>query len=84
LSAQENGMAKAFFEGLLARACVLDLLDRQTWSPVLDKMGGQSALATCKSLLSAIGYREPYAGYNVMEVCFSLLASGGFRMHYDE
>jgi hypothetical protein len=79
----EQGMDAAVYDGLLERSCELDVLQRETWSTLVEKLRGTCALVTCTSLLSAIGYREPDAWKNVMDIATSLLISGGFLMQYD-
>jgi hypothetical protein len=69
--------------GLLERACPLNILQRDTWSTLLQTLGGQCALVTCTNLLSEIGHSDPMAWKNVMEIASQLLQSGGLLMHGD-
>jgi hypothetical protein len=70
-------------KGLLERTCPLNILQRDTWSTLLQTLRGQCALVTCTNLLSEIGHSDPMAWKQVMEVASQLLQSGGLLMHGD-
>jgi len=76
-SSTNNGN-RFLVEGLRERSCNVDVLKRETWSDVLEKLAGQCALVTCTNLLTEIGHREPTAWKTVMELASELLVSGGY------
>ena len=83
LLSSQNYLERDLFRGLLERSCDLDLLKRETWSELLEKLNGQCALVTCTNLLTEIGHREPTVWKTVMEVASKLLFSGGFLLQGD-
>lgn len=72
-----------FYQGFLDRTREVDVLRPETWSTVLDEIGGKCALVTCTSLLSCLGYRDPTAWQDTMVLASKLLCSDGFLLQFD-
>lgn len=79
VSKGENGV---FFDGLLERACEIDVQKHETWANVSSQYG-KCALVTCTIFLNCMGYRGPLAWQDVLELASKLLAVGGFLLTYD-
>jgi hypothetical protein len=77
-----RGEAKAFYNGLLERACELDLQQHDTWSNV-QEIYGRCALVTATSILTCMGHRAPLVWQDSLEIASRLLMPGGILMQYD-
>lgn len=71
-----------FFQGLLERTRMLDILKHETWSNVED-LRTRCALVTCTSLLTCLGYRDPSAWQDTMQLAAELLRVDGYLLQYD-
>lgn len=71
-----------FFQGLLERTRMLDILKHETWSNVED-LRNRCALVTCTSLLTCLGYRDPSAWQDTMQLAAELLRVDGYLLQYD-
>lgn len=75
---------QSIYNGLLERTCTLNVLERDTWSELLQqKVKGQCAVVTCTNLLTEIGHRNPFVWQVIMEIASKLLFPGGLLLHGD-
>jgi len=79
---REEGKAEDFFIGLLERTREIDVLEPRTWSSV-EELYGKCALVTCTSLLTCLGYRDPTAWKDTMQLASKLLCTDGYLLQYD-
>ena len=79
---REDKEAKELFEGLLNRTREVDILKHETWSNVKE-LYGKCALVTCTSLLTCIGYSDPTAWKDTMQLASQLLHIDGYLLQYD-
>jgi len=73
----------AFYAGLLDRVREIDILHKETWSNVQD-IYGKCTLVTCMSFLSCLGYRDPTAWHDTLQLASKLLQVDGYILQYDE
>ncbi|KAL7571495.1 hypothetical protein ACA910_020915 [Epithemia clementina (nom. ined.)] len=76
---------RAFFQGLLDRTREIDVLKHETWSndTLITDLYGRCALVTCINLLTCLGYRDPTAWKDTLELASRLLVGGGYLVQYD-
>jgi hypothetical protein len=79
---QKKNKAKDFFQNLINRIRVVDIKDRNTWSNV-EELYDKCAFVTCTNLLTAIGYRDPTAWQDTMQLASKLLHVDGYLLQYD-
>jgi len=77
-----DGKAELFFNDLVARTRDVDILLPGTWSSVAE-LYGKCALVTCTKFLVCMGYRDPSAWQDTLELASKLLAPGGYLLTYD-
>ena len=78
----QDGKATEFYQGLLDRSCEIDILKHETWSNV-EELNGRCALVTCTSLLKCLGYRNPTAWKDTMQLASRLLHTDGYLLQLD-
>lgn len=68
--------------GLRERVREVNVVERRTWKNV-EHLFGRCALVMCTSLLTQVGYREPFMWRDVLQLASELLAPGGTCFLYD-
>jgi hypothetical protein len=71
-----------FFKGLLERTRQIDILQHDTWSN-LEELNNRCGLVTCMNVLSCLGYRDPTAWHDILELSSTLLQVGGLLFQFD-
>lgn len=74
---------KRLLRDMLDRSCELDILVESTWNN-LASVHGKCALVTCTNLLCCLGYRNPEAWKDCLNIASRLLRSGGVYMAEDD
>jgi len=79
---RKENKAKEFFKELLERTREINVLKHESWSNV-EELYGKCALVTCTSLLTCLGYRDPTAWKDTMQLASKLLVVDGYLLQYD-